>query len=448
MANVKYRLASTTPTIPVSTTAGSASLSNADIDGNFYSLNSKKLEIGTAIADYQSTSVTADATNKGATLYYDLNGNLQKLVKGTDGQVLKLASGLPVWGTDTDTVTTVNGSSGTITGIATTAGNLSQFAATTSIQLLGVISNATGTGSLVFATSPTLVTPILGTPQSGNLANCTFPTLNQNTTGNATSSDGVKVSVFVSGTAYIPLVGASGAGTAQTPNTYSTLTYTSSTNLIAANISGNAAGLSATLAQGSGGTGFSTYAAGDILYASAANTLSKLVKGADGQVLKLASGLPAWGTDSAAGATLSDDVSSNTTQYISMARATSGSWTSAYVASTLLTFNPSTGTLSSNIFTSLSDERQKSDIKVIENALDKTMSISGYTFLLNSNKDKRQTGVIAQEIQKVLPEVVTESDDENKTLTVAYGNIVGLLIEAIKELNGKVTDLQNQINNK
>jgi hypothetical protein len=40
----------------------------------------------------------------------------------------------------------------------------------------------------VFATSPTLVTPVLGTPASGNLANCTFPTLNQNTTGNAATA--------------------------------------------------------------------------------------------------------------------------------------------------------------------------------------------------------------------------------------------------------------------
>jgi len=45
----------------------------------------------------------------------------------------------------------------------------------------------TGSGSLVLATSPTFVTPLLGTPTSGNLANCTFPTLNQNTTGSAAS---------------------------------------------------------------------------------------------------------------------------------------------------------------------------------------------------------------------------------------------------------------------
>jgi hypothetical protein len=56
---------------------------------------------------------------------------------------------------------------------ANNSGTLAQFGSTTSAQLLGVISDETGTGSLVFATSPTLVTPALGTPASGTLTNCT-----------------------------------------------------------------------------------------------------------------------------------------------------------------------------------------------------------------------------------------------------------------------------------
>ena len=58
-------------------------------------------------------------------------------------------------------------------GDALTTNPLSQFAATTSSQLAGVISDETGTGALVFADSPTLVTPALGTPASGVLTNCT-----------------------------------------------------------------------------------------------------------------------------------------------------------------------------------------------------------------------------------------------------------------------------------
>lgn len=59
------------------------------------------------------------------------------------------------------------------TGTLATTANLSQFASTTSAQLAGVISDETGTGNLVFSNSPTLVTPILGTPQSVNLTNGT-----------------------------------------------------------------------------------------------------------------------------------------------------------------------------------------------------------------------------------------------------------------------------------
>lgn len=58
-------------------------------------------------------------------------------------------------------------------GDALVANPLSQFAATTSAQLAGVISDETGSGALVFANTPTLVTPVLGTPGSGTLTNCT-----------------------------------------------------------------------------------------------------------------------------------------------------------------------------------------------------------------------------------------------------------------------------------
>lgn len=59
------------------------------------------------------------------------------------------------------------------TGVAVTANPLSQFAATTSAQLKTVLSDETGSGAAVFATSPTLVTPVLGTPASGTLTNAT-----------------------------------------------------------------------------------------------------------------------------------------------------------------------------------------------------------------------------------------------------------------------------------
>lgn len=68
-------------------------------------------------------------------------------------------------------------------GDALVANPLSQFAATTSAQLRGVISDETGTGAAVFATSPTLVTPALGTPSSATLTNATGLPLSTGTTG-------------------------------------------------------------------------------------------------------------------------------------------------------------------------------------------------------------------------------------------------------------------------
>jgi hypothetical protein len=95
------------------------------------------------------------------------------------------------------TVTLADGNTTLQTGtMAVTGTNLSQFAATTSSQLAGVISDETGSGALVFATSPTLVTPALGTPASGVMTNVTGTasgltagnvTTNANLTGHVTS---------------------------------------------------------------------------------------------------------------------------------------------------------------------------------------------------------------------------------------------------------------------
>ena len=95
--------------------------------------------------------------------------------------------------------------------------------------------------------------------------------------------------------------------------------------------------------------------------------------------------------------------------------------------------------------TAQSDIRIKTNIKKIDNALNKVEQLNGYTFDRTDIEMPRQTGVIAQEVLKVLPEAVAGNED---SYTVAYGNMVGLLIEAIKELNAKVEDLQNQLANK
>ena len=90
-------------------------------------------------------------------------------------------------------------------------------------------------------------------------------------------------------------------------------------------------------------------------------------------------------------------------------------------------------TLNGDIFI-YSDGRIKENITPITSALDKVNDLSGITYNI-INKPKKQIGVIAQEVEKVLPEVI-KNDGELKT--VAYPNMIGLLIEALKELNDKV----------
>jgi hypothetical protein len=97
-------------------------------------------------------------------------------------------------------------------------------------------------------------------------------------------------------------------------------------------------------------------------------------------------------------------------------------------------------TASSNI-TAYSDERLKENIETVYGALDMVDCMRGVYFNRRDDETKaRRVGVIAQEIQSVLPEVVFESEDD--TLSVDYGNIVGVLIEAIKELRHEVNQLK------
>lgn len=84
-----------------------------------------------------------------------------------------------------------------------------------------------------------------------------------------------------------------------------------------------------------------------------------------------------------------------------------------------------------NNVTAFSDERLKTDIKTIESGLDKVSQMRGVTF---KRDDKLNSGVIAQELEKIAPELVKTADDEMGTKSVAYGNMVGYLIEAVKEL--------------
>ena len=205
-------------------------------------------------------------------------------------------------------------------------GNVSLLSSSTSAELAAVISDETGSGALVFATSPTLVTPALGTPSAIVLTNAT--------------------------------------GTASN------------------------------------------------LTANIANFI-----------------------------TVTDDTTTNETRYIIFANGTSGA-VSEQVSSTKLFFNPSTGLLTSTDYNSSSDKRLKENIKTVESALDKVIALRGVSFDWKEGGAKA-IGLIAQEAEKVIPEIV--SQDENGYLGIKYNNLIGVLIEAIKEQQEQIEALKNRI---
>ena len=98
--------------------------------------------------------------------------------------------------------------------------------------------------------------------------------------------------------------------------------------------------------------------------------------------------------------------------------------------------------------TTVSDQRLKHNIQKIDNALDKVLKLNGYTFTYNKN-NRKSAGVIAQEVQNVLPSAVTDDtlvfdgEDGVTYKTVQYDQLHGLLIEAIKELQEQVEELKN-----
>jgi len=106
----------------------------------------------------------------------------------------------------------------------------------------------------------------------------------------------------------------------------------------------------------------------------------------------------------------------------------------------LLTGATFTGDVSAPNFNSTSDSQLKDNIKQINSALDKVDSIRGVTFNWKNN-GKASMGVIAQEVEEIAPEVVSEVDGYK---AVNYDGLIGLLIESIKELKQEIEDLKSK----
>lgn len=345
---------------------------------------------GTAIAlNRGGTNANLTAVNGGAV--YSTGTALAISAAGTSGQVLTSSgAGAPTWTTPTTgTVTSVTGTSpiassgGTTPAISMAAASSSTNGYLTSTDWTTFNSKGSGTVTSVSATSPvtstggatpTIAIPAATTSVSGYLTSTDWNTFNGKGSGTVTAvsvtsangfagtssggatpaltlttsitgvlkGNGTALSAATSGTDYSAGTSALTTGILKSTTTTGALSIAVAADFptLNQNTTGTAANVTGVVAFANGGTGFSTYTTGDIIYASATNTLSKLAAGTNGYVLTLASGVPSWAA--ASGGLTVTSTTSNTNYNLGFQSASSGTTTVDYI-NTSFTANPSTG---------------------------------------------------------------------------------------------------------
>jgi len=291
---------------------------------------------------------------------------------------------------DTGGALTVTASGGgAAVNFARSTDKLSTFAATSSSELAGVISDETGTGALVFGTSPAITTSLTTPSTSFDLVNTTATTVNfakaatALSMGAATGTTTVNNNLTVTGNLTV-------SGTTTTVSS-STLEVTDK------NI---------TVAKGAADS-------------SAADGAGITVDGANASLNYSHSGTK-WVSNKPFN--ISDATASTSTSTGALIVAGGVGVTGNIVAS---------GQVTAADINSSSDKRLKKNIKTVTSALDTVNALRGVTFEWKEGNGKA-IGLIAQEVNEVLPEIV--STDDNGYLGIRYTNVVGVLVEAIKEL--------------
>ena len=396
------------------------------------------LNMATGGAGAGTYGSTTDGT-KIDTITLDAYGRVTAVTSGATGDIQGVTASAPLTG---------GGTSGTVTiGIPAASGTVDGYLTAADWTTFSKKSDTTGTVTSVAATGGTGIT-VSGGPitESGTftitnsapdtgvpaiLSNGTVPSLNSGITaaevrsliGAGTSSTtGTVTSVTVSaGT------GLSGGGTVTSSGT---ITLTNSAPNVSTNLSTTTALTSVTV-NSSDGT--------NATIAAASATAAGVMTADDRKKLDgIASGATNVTnnnqlTNGAGYTTNVGDITS-----VGVGNGLTGGGTSGAVTVSMSGSFTGNFTASGNI-TAYSDERLKTDVETIPNALEKVNSLRGVSY---TKDGVRGLGVIAQEIEKVLPEVVIDGEEFK---SVAYGNIVGVLIEAIKELTAEVSELKKQI---
>jgi hypothetical protein len=138
-----------------------------------------------------------------------------------------------------------------------------------------------------------------------------------------------------------------------------------------------------------------------------------------------------------AGSTVFNDTTTDQEFFPLFTDITTGTITSSGISTSKLTYNPSTGEATAINFNSTSDINLKENIHTVENALETISALRGVSFDWKET-GKSSYGVIAQEIEEFLPELVKQGEVKS----VNYNGIIGVLIEAVKELKKEIEDLK------
>ena len=324
---------------------------------------------------------------------------------------VKIVSGII---TATSGVVTYYGDGTYLTGTASSP-NLQAVLNTGNTSTIGISITGVSTLTTLNSTSGT-ITNISGTAgtittlnsTAGTITNISGTNLNYSGIGTITNLRGVNINVtgIVTATSFVGS-GANLTGIANTENIVSTAITTGTLNVTTSAVIG---------------TGITANASG--INVTGVVTATSFVGNGSGLT--------------GAGSTVFDDTTTNQEFFPLFTATTSGTITASGISTSKLTYNPSTGAMTAVDFNSTSDINLKENIHTVGNALEITEQLRGVSFDWKET-GRSSYGVIAQELEEVLPELVKQGEVKS----VNYNGIIGVLIEAIKELKKEVEYLKN-----